>query len=72
MLTLHFYYQLTNFKILGIKWWSGSDRDLYPEGDSIEETHQYIEEIIEYVYELQQKTLLKPLWLTADLQTHKR
>lgn len=57
---------------LGIKWWSGYDRDLFPETDTVEETQQYIDELTDYIYELQQKTLLKPLWLSADLHTHKR
>lgn len=56
----------------GIKYWTVYDRDLAPEGETIEETNQNLDEVIELVIELQQRTNIKPLWVAANLHNNFR
>ncbi|XP_075224263.1 xylose isomerase-like [Lycorma delicatula] len=57
---------------IGVKYWTVYDRDLAPEGDTIEETNQNLDEMIEFVLELQQRTNIKPLWVAANFHSHSR
>ncbi|KAF4525849.1 hypothetical protein B566_EDAN011555 [Ephemera danica] len=51
---------------------NGYDRDLSPEGDSLEETQQTLDEAVEMTLELQQKCNVKPLWFGCNLFQHPR
>ncbi|KAE8748686.1 hypothetical protein FOCC_FOCC004489 [Frankliniella occidentalis] len=69
---------------LGIRLWAAWDRDLAPEGDSLEETQRNLDESVDLCLELQQQQQqqqrahgaaagpIKPLWLGADLHSHPR
>ncbi|XP_071451083.1 uncharacterized protein [Hetaerina americana] len=57
---------------LGTKYWTLYDRDLCPEGDTPEDTGRNMDEAIELVTELQQRTGIRPLWLGVDLFSHPR
>lgn len=50
----------------GVKYWCAWDRDLAPEGDTLEDTQHNLDEMTEFVLDLQQKTSIKPLWLAAN------
>lgn len=53
---------------LGIKYWSGYDRDLAPEGESWEETQNYFEQVSDMIQEYQQRTGVRPLWIGVDFK----
>ncbi|XP_045596654.1 xylose isomerase [Procambarus clarkii] len=57
---------------LTVKYYSVSDRDMAPEGDSFEETNSYLEEMVTLAADLQRQTGIKPLYYSADLFTHPR
>jgi len=60
------------FHKLNVKYYSVSDRDMAPEGDSYEETNQYLDEMVTLANDLQRQTGTKPLYYSADLFTHPR
>ncbi|XP_030838692.1 xylose isomerase-like [Strongylocentrotus purpuratus] len=60
------------FTKLGIKYWSFHDRDVAPEGATIEESNRNLDEIVDLALELQNKTGVKLLWNTCNLFSHKR
>nr|CAD7437724.1 unnamed protein product [Timema bartmani] len=57
---------------LGNKFWTLSDMDIAPEGDTIDETHHNLDEITELILELQQKSSVRPLWVSANLHSQPR
>ncbi|KAG8227454.1 hypothetical protein J437_LFUL014343 [Ladona fulva] len=61
-----------NLGHVGAKYWTLYDRDLCPEGETPEETGRNMDEAIELVTELQQRTGVRPLWLGVDLFSHPR
>nr|XP_054772808.1 uncharacterized protein LOC129280827 [Lytechinus pictus] len=60
------------FTKLGIRYWSFHDRDIAPEGATIEESNHNLDEIVNLALELQNKTGVKLLWNTCNLFSHKR
>jgi len=66
---------LASFELLqklDIKYYSLSDRDVAPEGDSYDETNRYLNEMVTLACDLQRQTGIKPLYYSADLFTHPR
>ena len=61
------YYILT-----GVKYWTFHDRDISPEGRTLDETNGYLDEMADFVLELQRKTGVKLLWNTCNLFSHPR
>uniref|UniRef100_A0A1B6JGC2 Xylose isomerase n=1 Tax=Homalodisca liturata TaxID=320908 RepID=A0A1B6JGC2_9HEMI len=57
---------------LGVKYWTVWDRDLAPEGDTLEETNHNLDESVEFVNELQHRHGIKPLWFAANLHYNSR
>lgn len=60
------------FVLTGVKYWCVWDRDLAPEGDTLEETNRSLDECVEFVSELQQRAGIKPLWVATNLHRHTR
>ncbi|XP_068200260.1 LOW QUALITY PROTEIN: xylose isomerase-like [Palaemon carinicauda] len=60
------------FHKLNVKYYSVSDRDMAPEGDSYEETNRYLDEMVTLACDLQRQTGTRPLYFSADLFTHPR
>lgn len=60
------------FVLPGVKYWCVWDRDLAPEGDTLEETNHSLDECVEFVSELQQRAGIKPLWVATNLHRHTR
>ncbi|CAB3361622.1 xylose isomerase-like isoform X3 [Cloeon dipterum] len=60
------------FSKLGVRYWTVFDRDLTPEGYTLEESFQQLDEVIDLVQELQQRTGIKPLWFGCNLFSHPR
>jgi len=60
------------FQKLGVKYWCFHDRDIAPEGKTIEETNKNLDEIVKLAKELQQKTGVKCLWGTANMFSNPR
>ncbi|CAF1521080.1 unnamed protein product [Didymodactylos carnosus] len=60
------------FTKLGIKYWTFHDRDIAPEGKTLEETERNLDEIVSLAKELQQQTGVKCLWGTANLFSNPR
>jgi len=57
---------------LGAPYWTFHDRDIAPEGKTIQETNKNLDEVVALAKELQQKTGIKLLWGTANLFSHPR
>ncbi|KAG8243677.1 hypothetical protein J6590_039684 [Homalodisca vitripennis] len=57
---------------LRVKYWTVWDRDLAPEGDTLEETNHNLDESVEFVNELQHRHGIKPLWFAANLHYNSR
>ena len=55
-----------------IGFWCFHDRDLAPEGDSIAESENNLDALVDHVLSLQQQTGVKLLWGTANLFSHPR
>ncbi|XP_060074405.1 uncharacterized protein LOC132554121 [Ylistrum balloti] len=55
------------FVKLGVKYWTFHDRDIAPEGDTLAETNQNLDEITDLALELQKQTGVKCLWATCNL-----
>ncbi|XP_062506559.1 uncharacterized protein LOC134183111 [Corticium candelabrum] len=60
------------FSKLGIKYWTFHDRDIAPEGETLEETNRNLDEISDLALELQKKHDVKLLWGTANLFANPR
>jgi len=60
------------FRRLGVEYYTFHDRDISPEGKTLEETNKNLDEIVKLAKELQEKTGIKCLWGTANLFSHKR
>ncbi|XP_053394482.1 xylose isomerase-like [Mercenaria mercenaria] len=60
------------FTKLGVKYWTFHDRDIAPEGATLEETNRNLDEIADLALELQKKTGVKLLWATSNLFAHPR
>jgi len=57
---------------LGVDRWCFHDRDIAPDGKTLEETNANLDEIVELAKQLQSETNIKPLWGTAQLFMHPR
>ena len=57
---------------LGVDYWCFHDRDIAPEGDTLQESNANLEEIVKLAKELNKKYRKKVLWGTAQLFKHKR
>jgi len=55
------------FYKLGVKYYSVSDIDLAPEGDSFDDSHKNLDEIVTMACELQRMTGIQPMDFSADL-----
>merc|ERR1712106_1107541 len=60
------------FGKLGVQYYSASDRDFAPEGESWEETCSMLKEATTMACNLQQQTGMRPLYFAADLFSHPR
>jgi len=60
------------FNKLGVKYYSASDRDLAPEGETLEETNRMLDEATMMACDLQRDTGIRPLYFSADLFSHPR
>ncbi|XP_033125791.1 xylose isomerase-like isoform X2 [Anneissia japonica] len=60
------------FTKLGIKYWTFHDRDIAPEGQTLEETNSNLDEITDLAKELMEQTGVKLLWNTCNLFAHPR
>lgn len=60
------------FHKLGVKYYSVSDRDLAPEGDSFEETAGHLDEAVALAVDLQKQSGVRPLYFGCDLFSHPR
>lgn len=52
---------------LGIEYFCFHDRDIAPEGKTLKETNEILDEIVAYIKELMNETGIKLLWGTANL-----
>jgi len=60
------------FNKLGVRYYSASDRDFAPEGETWEETCRMLEEATTMACNLQGQTGMRPLYFAADLFSHPR
>lgn len=60
------------FTKLGVKYYTFHDRDIAPEGETLEETEKNLDEIVQLAKELQKQTGIKCLWGTANLFSNPR
>ena len=52
------------FSKLGVPYWTFHDRDIAPEGATLEESNRNLDIIVDLIVELQKKTGVKLLWGT--------
>ncbi|PWZ06441.1 Xylose isomerase [Zea mays] len=57
---------------LGVDKWCFHDRDIAPDGKTLEETNSNLDEIVQLAKQLQGETNIKPLWGTMQLFMHPR
>ncbi|CAM6091807.1 unnamed protein product [Calypogeia fissa] len=57
---------------IGVEWWCFHDRDIAPEGATLEESNANLDEVVALAKELQEGTTIRPLWGTAQLFKHPR
>jgi xylose isomerase len=55
---------------LGVRYWTFHDRDISPEGKTIEETEKNLDEMAEHALALQKRYGINLLWGTANLFSH--
>jgi xylose isomerase len=55
------------FSKLGVRYYTFHDRDVAPEGRSIQETNRNLDRVTERLLALQETTGIRPLWGTANL-----
>ena len=60
------------FTKLGVPFWCFHDRDIAPEGATVEESEANLREIVSYAKKKQDETGMKLLWGTANLFSHPR
>lgn len=60
------------FGDLGIKYWTFHDRDIAPEGRTLDETNSLLDQMTDLALELQNKTGVKLLWNTCNLFANPR
>ncbi|XP_051920723.1 xylose isomerase-like [Hippocampus zosterae] len=60
------------FTKIGVKYYTFHDRDMAPEGSTLEESNRNLDEITDLALELQKKTGVKVLWVTCNLFAHPR
>jgi xylose isomerase len=60
------------FTKLGVPFYCFHDRDMAPEGESVEESERNLARMVELARERQQETGIKLLWGTANLFSHPR
>ena len=60
------------FAKLGVEYYTFHDRDVAPEGKNLAETNAILDEVTDYMLEMQEKTGIKLLWGTANLFAHPR
>eukprot|EP00731_Ephydatia_muelleri_P023957 Em0016g228a len=58
------------YQKLGNKYWTFHDRDVAPLGKDWAETNVFLDEITDYIAELQKQTGVKLLWTTSNLFAH--
>jgi len=57
---------------LGVDFWTFYDRDIAPEGKSLDESNKNLDEMCSCVKKLQDEMNVRPLWAGADLQRSAR
>ena len=57
---------------LGVEYYSFHDRDVAPEGETLEETNRNLDEVAKLAQTLQEDTGIRLLWGTANLFSHPR
>jgi xylose isomerase len=57
---------------LGVEYWTFHDRDIAPEGATLEESHRNLDEVVALAEELQRETGIKLLWGTQNMFSHPR
>ncbi|XP_068613714.1 uncharacterized protein [Brachionichthys hirsutus] len=60
------------FTKLGVKYYTFHDRDMAPEGPTLEESNRNLDEITDLALQLQNRTGIKVLWVTCNLFAHQR
>ncbi len=60
------------FTKLGVEYYTFHDRDVAPEGATIEESNASLDEMADHLKSLQEKTGVKLLWATQNLFSHPR
>uniref|UniRef100_A0A7S3QJ66 Xylose isomerase n=1 Tax=Chaetoceros debilis TaxID=122233 RepID=A0A7S3QJ66_9STRA len=60
------------FTKLGVEYYTFHDRDVAPEGKTLEESNANLDEMVEHLQGLQEKTGVKLLWATQNLFSHPR
>ncbi|KAG8010323.1 Squalene monooxygenase, partial [Nibea albiflora] len=60
------------FTKLGVKYYTFHDRDMAPEGSTLEESNRNLDEITDLALQLQTQTGIKVLWVTCNLFAHPR
>lgn len=60
------------FTKIGVKYWTFHDRDIAPEGNSLEETNKNLDEIVDLIEKLQNETGVKLLWASTSLYWNPR
>ncbi|KAJ3092261.1 hypothetical protein HK102_009231 [Quaeritorhiza haematococci] len=60
------------FQKLGVDFYTFHDRDVAPEGSTLEETNTLLDEVTDYMLLKQKETGIKLLWGTANLFSHPR
>ncbi|KAM9513191.1 xylose isomerase-like isoform 1-T1 [Salvelinus alpinus] len=60
------------FTKLGVKYYTFHDRDMSPEGSTLEESNSNLDEMTDLALQLQNRTGVKVLWVTCNLFAHSR
>lgn len=60
------------FTKLGVKYYTFHDRDMAPEGSTLEESNRNLDEITDLALQLQNQTGVGVLWVTCNLFAHSR
>ena len=61
-----------SFFFYSFQYWTFHDRDIAPEGETLEETNRNLDEISDYAMELMKEKGVKLLWNTCNLFAHPR
>ena len=67
-----FKYLFVYIRCTGVKYWSFHDRDISPEGGTLEETNAMLDTMTDLALKLQNETGVKLLWNTCNLFAHSR